>query len=577
MQKLLHYLKPYKKQIILGPLFKLLEAILELTLPTLMILIIDNGVKSRNISYILEIGCIMLLIAFTGVCSAFICQYYASIVSQGFGTRVRNALFEKINSFSYNELDKFGTPSLINRITNDVNQLQLAVAMLIRLVVRVPFLCTGGVIMAMLLDLKLSVILLLVLPLFSIVLYLLMRKSIPLFKTVQKKLDNLALVLRENLSGIRVIRAFIRTDYEKKRFSACNNALADTAINVGNISSVINPITSIIINFSILAVLWFGGYRVNTGKMTQGQIIAYINYISLVFSALIVVANLVIIFTKASASAMRVTEIFETEISIKDNLDNTKIDIKLDAPIVEFKNVFFSYNNSKEYSLSNINFKINRSQTIGVIGGTGAGKTTLINLILRFYDATKGNVLYSGINVKSYDQNELRKHIGFVPQKAVLFSGSAKDNIRWGLLSASEKEIQEAAEIAQAAQFINNLKDKYKTDISQGGVNLSGGQKQRLTIARALVRKPELLILDDSFSALDYATDKALRTALNHNFNDSAVIIVTQRISTIKNADKILVLDDGEMAGFGTHSELLESCTVYKEIYLSQKESEVTA
>lgn len=577
MFKLVHFLRPYKKQVILGPLFKLLEAILELTLPTLMVLIIDNGVKNRNIPYILEIGGIMLLIAITGVTSAFICQYYASIASQGFGTIVRNALFQKISSFSYNELDNFGTPSLINRITNDVNQLQLAVAMLIRLVVRVPFLCLGGVTMAMLLDLKLSVILLLVLPLFSIVLFLLMRKCIPLYKTVQKKLDNLALVLRENLSGVRVIRAFVRVDYEKKRFKSSNTILASTAISVGNISALINPVTSIIINFSIIAVLWFGGIRVNIGEMTQGQIIAYVSYITLILSALIAVANLVVIFTKAAASAARVNEIFETEATVVDTADEKEINSANASPLLEFNDVFFSYNHSKEYSLTNISFKIERGQTIGIIGGTGAGKTTLINLILRFYDTTSGSVFYNGTDVKNYMQSELRKNIGLVPQKAVLFSGSVKENIRWGLTNASDKEIQEASQIAQADSFINNLSDKYDTDISQGGVNLSGGQKQRMTIARALVKKPELLILDDSFSALDYATDKALRTALHKNLNSSSVIIVTQRISTIKSADKIIVLDDGEMAGFGTHNELIKSCPVYREICLSQNESEVTA
>lgn len=577
MFKLVHFLRPYKKQVILGPLFKLLEAILELTLPTLMVLIIDNGVKNRNIPYILEIGGIMLLIAITGVTSAFICQYYASIASQGFGTIVRNALFQKISSFSYNELDNFGTPSLINRITNDVNQLQLAVAMLIRLVVRVPFLCLGGVTMAMLLDLKLSVILLLVLPLFSIVLFLLMRKCIPLYKTVQKKLDNLALVLRENLSGVRVIRAFVRVDYEKKRFKSSNTILASTAISVGNISALINPVTSIIINFSIIAVLWFGGIRVNIGEMTQGQIIAYVSYITLILSALIAVANLVVIFTKAAASAARVNEIFETEATVVDTADEKEINSANASPLLEFNDVFFSYNHSKEYSLTNISFKIERGQTIGIIGGTGAGKTTLINLILRFYDTTSGSVFYNGTDVKNYMQSELRKNIGLVPQKAVLFSGSVKENIRWGLTNASDKEIQEASQIAQTDSFINNLSDKYDTDISQGGVNLSGGQKQRMTIARALVKKPELLILDDSFSALDYATDKALRTALHKNLNSSSVIIVTQRISTIKSADKIIVLDDGEMAGFGTHNELIKSCPVYREICLSQNESEVTA
>lgn len=575
MLKLIGFLKQYKKQVILGPIFKLLEAIFELTLPALMILIIDNGVRTKNAPYIFEIGGLMLFIAITGVCCAYMCQYYASIVSQGFGTGVRNALFEKISSFSYNELDKFGTPSLINRITNDVNQLQLAVAMLIRLVIRVPFLCIGGLVMAMFINIKLSVILLLVLPLFSFVLYKIMSISIPLYKSVQKKLDKLSEVLRENLSGVRVIRSFVRVDYEKKRFKNSNVELAANAIRVGNISALINPATSIIINISIVCVLWFGGIKVNIGEMTQGQIIAYINYITLVLSALIVVANLVVIFTKASASAARVNEVFETTASIVDINSPCAVTFKKAEPIVEFKEVSFSYNNSQEYALSNLNFKLNRGETIGVIGGTGAGKTTLINLISRFYDASKGSVLISGVDIKNYSQSELRKCIGLVPQNPILFSGTVNENIRWGLLNASDNEISSACEIAQASSFINNLPQKFQTDISQGGVNLSGGQKQRLTIARALVRKPQILILDDASSALDYATDKAFRKALKQNLVGTTTIIVTQRINTIRNADKIIVLDEGAIVGFGTHQELINNCIVYKEIYISQQEKEI--
>lgn len=575
MLRLVHFLKQYKKQVILGPLFKLLEAIFELTLPTLMILIIDKGVKNKNMPYIFEIGALMLLIAVTGVCCAFICQYYASIVSQGFGTLVRNALFEKISSFSYNELDKFGTPSLINRITNDVNQLQLAVAMLIRLVIRVPFLCIGGLIMAMLINIKLSIILLLVLPLFSFVIYIIMKISIPLYKNVQKKLDKLSEVLRENLSGVRVIRAFVRSNHERERFKASNVNLATNAIRVGNISALINPATNIIINFSIAALLWFGGIEINIGEMTQGQIIAYINYITLVLSALIVVANLVVIFTKASASAARVNEIFETDISITDSSNLYAVKFNKDKPIIEFKDVCFSYNGSKEYALNNLNFKLEKGETIGIIGGTGAGKTTLINLISRFYDATAGNVLISGTDIKAFNQREFRKFIGLVPQNPVLFSGTIRENICWGLLNASEEQILRASEIAQASSFIENFPQKYETNISQGGINLSGGQKQRLTIARALVKNPQILILDDASSALDYATDSALRKFLRQELKAATVIMVTQRINTIKNADKIIVLEDGGMSGFGTHGELMNSCTIYREIYNSQQEKEV--
>lgn len=568
MFKLSHFLKPYKKQVILGPLFKLLEAIFELMLPTLMVLVIDNGVKNTDTSYILKIGGIMFLIATLGVMSAFVCQYYASIVSQGVGTELRNTLFNKIGTFSHNELDKFGTPSLINRITNDVNQVQLAVAMFIRLAIRVPFLCVGGVIMAMFLDLKLSSIMLLSLPFFAFVLYLIMNKSIPLYKVVQKKLDKLALVLRENLSGIRIIRAFARIEYEKKRFEDSNSDLADTAVKVGKISALMNPATNIIMNFSILAILWFGGMRVNVGGMTQGEIIAYINYTNLVLSALIIVANLVIIFTKAVASSARVNEVLDTEVTIIDG--DSAISVDKDAPIIQFKDVSFAYNDSNEYAIKDISFSIKSGQTVGIIGGTGSGKSTLINLIPRFYDVTKGSILIHGVDVKNYIQNELRNKIGLVPQKSVLFSGTITDNIKWGLPGASDEQVCKAVETAQAANFVEKLSQRYSTNISQGGVNLSGGQKQRLTIARALVHQPEILILDDSASALDYATDAALRKALRNSTKGTTVIMTTQRVSAIKNADIIIVLDDGEMVGVGTHQELINNCSIYKEIYSSQ-------
>lgn len=569
--KLLHFLKPYKKQVILGPIFKLLEAIFELLIPTIMVVLIDNGIKNNDISYILKIGGIMGGMAILGVISSFTCQYYASIVSQGFGTRLRNALFEKIGTFSHNELDSFGTSSLINRITNDVNQLQVSVAMVIRLAIRVPFLCIGGVIMAMFLDIKLSTIMFLALPLFAFVLYLIMSKSIPLYKLVQKKLDKLALILRENLSGIRIIRAFARVDYEKKRFENSNEDFANTAIKVGKISALMNPMTNIIMNFSVIAILWFGGTRVNVGAMTQGQIIAYINYNTLVLSALIVVANLVVIFTKAVASAGRVNEIFETSATIADNSNfKNYTALNEDDTIIKFRNVSFAYNNSKEYAIKNVSFQVKRGQTVGIIGGTGSGKTTLINLIPRFYDVNKGSIMFNGIEVNHYMQNELRYKIGIVPQKAVLFSGTVAENIRWGLKDASYKEIEKVAEIAQASDFVGKLPKGYDTNISQGGVNFSGGQKQRLTIARALVRNPELLILDDSSSALDYVTDAALRKAIKSNKNNMTVIMVTQRVSTIKDADMIVVLDNGEMVGVGTHDELIKNNNIYREIYLSQ-------
>ncbi|KHD38522.1 ATP-binding protein [Clostridium acetobutylicum] len=575
MFKLLKLIKPYKKQVILGPIFKLIEAIFEISIPTIMVLITDKGISTKNNGYIVKIGIIMILMATFGVMASFTCQYFASIASQGFGTILRNELFKKIGTFSYNEIDEFGTASLINRVTNDVNQLQLALAMFIRLAIRVPFLCIGGIIMAMFLDVKLSAIMYLSIPVFAFVVYLIMSKSLPLYKVVQRKLDSLALILRENLSGIRVIRAFSRMEREKERFKNSNEELTNEVIRVGKISALMNPLTSIIMNFSVLAILWFGGTRVNGGAITRGKIIAYINYTNLVLSALIIVANLIVIFTKAAASAARVEEVFNTEASIN-YLDNKgfKKEDNRDASLIKFDKVAFSYKNSKEYAISDISFEIKKGQTVGIIGGTGAGKTTLINLIPRLYDTTKGQVFINGIDVKNYPKTVLEEKIGVVPQKAILFSGTIFENISWGRENASLEEIKEAAKIGMASEFIEKLPKKYDTNISQGGANFSGGQKQRLTIARALVKKPEILILDDSLSALDYATDAALRQELKENSKDMTVLMVTQRISTIKDADLIIVLDDGKVAGVGTHNELLEESEVYKEICNSQLSKE---
>lgn len=571
MNNLLKFIKPYKRQVILGPIFKLLEAVFEISIPTIMVLITDKGIGTKDINYIIKIGFIMLLMAVLGVLSSFTCQYFASIASQGFGTALRNELFKKIGTFSYNEIDDFGTTSLINRVSNDVNQLQLGLAMLIRLAIRVPFLTIGGIIMAMLLDIKLSLIMYLSIPFFVFAIYLIMSKSLPLYKVVQKKLDKLALILRENLSGVRVIRAFSRAESEKVRFKESNEDLAGTAIKVGKISALMNPVTSIIMNFALMAVIWFGGIRVNIGAMTTGKVIAYINYISMVLSALIVLASLIVTFTKAAASSARVNEVFNTEPSIKysgsgrfgKNYDE-------DTPILKFDKVSFSYKDSKEDAISDISFEIKRGQMVGIIGGTGAGKTTLVNLIPRLYDTSKGDISINGINVRDYYKKELDDNMGSVPQKAVLFSGTVSENIRWGAPNATMNEVKKAAEIGMAAEFIEKMPQKYDTYISQGGVNFSGGQKQRLTIARALAKKPEILIMDDSLSALDYATDAALRQALKENSKGMTVIMVTQRISTIKNADLIIVLDDGKLAGVGTHEELLKESSVYKEICSSQ-------
>ncbi len=573
MFRLVKYLKPYIKQVTLGPAFKLLEAILELLIPLMMAKLIDNGVKANNSTFILQMGGLMLLTAIVGAGSAFVCQYYASVASQGFGTTMRNLLFKKIQGFSYSEIDKIGTPSLINRITSDVNQLQFAVAMLIRLVIRVPFLCIGGLVMAVIISPRLSLILLVIMPVFAVFLYLVMSRSIPRFKTVQKKLDTLSTVIRENLSGARVVRAFARLDKERERFKKSNREYADNSIRVVRISALLNPVTTVVINFGIAAILWFGGFQVYEGNMTQGEIIAYINYVNMILSALIVLANLVITFTKAAASAVRVNELLDIRSSIEDP-DNNEMPPPEGRPepasAIEFKNVSFSYDGSAENVLQNVSFKVLKGQVAGIIGSTGSGKTTLVNLIARFYDATEGSVFLGGQDVKAVKQTELRNKIGMVPQKSVLFTGTIEDNLKWGKPDATLDQMAEAAKIAQAYEFIMKKPEGFSAEITQGGRNLSGGQKQRLAIARALIKSPEILILDDSSSALDYATDAALRREMKEKLLGMTAVVVTQRVAAIQNADIIIVMEEGEIVGMGSNEELLENCPVYRELYSSQ-------
>ncbi|MDB1954882.1 ABC transporter ATP-binding protein [Clostridium tertium] len=570
MIKLIHFMKDYKKEAILGPIFKLIEAILELFVPIVMAKIIDVGVRNSNISYIFKMGGILILLGVSGLGFALICQYYASVASQGVGTSIRSALFKHINKLSHTEIDKIGAPTLITRLTNDVNQIQTGVAMIIRLGSRTPFIIIGSTIMAIALDLKLSIIFIVTTPLIALVIYFVMSKSLPLYKIIQNKLDNISLITRENLEGTRVIKAFSKEESEKLRFKNASNDLSDTSINVGKISALLNPITYIIMNLSIVAILWFGGIRVNSGSLTQGEVIAFVNYITQILLALIVFAQLVVILTKASTSATRVSEILEIKSTIveKDNIKTHSS--KSEAAFIEFKNVFFSYADSNEYSLSNISLTINKNETIGIIGGTGSGKSTLVNLIPRFYDATKGQVLINGTDVKDYTLNRLRSMIGIVPQKAVLFKGTLMENLKWGKKYATIDEIETALEISQSSSFVQAFPEKYDTNILQSGKNLSGGQKQRLTIARALVSNPEILILDDSSSALDFATDASLRKALKEKVKNTTVIMVSQRASSIKNADKIIVLNNGEIVGIGKHDYLINNCEVYKEICSSQ-------
>lgn len=571
--KLAVFLKPYKKECIIGPICKLLEAVLELLLPTIMALIINNGVDAHNTAYVFKFGGIMLLMAVLGFCSSMTCQYYAARASQGFGTTLRNTIFEHISSFSYAEIDKFGTSSLTNRITNDVNQLQLAVAMLIRLVIRAPFICIGAIIMAMILDFRLSLTLLAATPVFAVILYFVINKSSPLYRKYQKKLDKIALILRENLSGVRVIRAFAKTKNEKERFNEANDDLTSTAVHVGKISALLSPMTTFVMNTAVIVILWVSGFHINSGRISHGVIIAFVNYITQILLALIVISNLVIIFTKASASASRVNEILEASTSIADNPKYAADTIHTSAPAVQFNDVSFGYSTTGDSVLENVSITINRGETIGLLGSTGSGKSTFVNLIPRFYDVTKGDILVDGINVKDYELCRLRKKIGIVPQKALLFTGTIAQNIRWGKEDAADEEVIEAAKIAQADEFISKLSDGYNTQVSRGGLNFSGGQKQRITIARAVISKPDILILDDSSSALDFATDAALRKAIKKSSTHMTVLIVSQRVSAIKQADKIIVFDDGHIAGTGTHKELMGNCEIYKEICLSQLSS----
>ncbi len=579
MYRLVSFLKPYRKECIVGPIFKLLEAILELIMPTIMALIINNGVIRNDLDYIIRIGGLMVLMAVLGFGSSVICQYYAARASQGFGTTLRNKIFEHISSLSHAEIDKFGTPSLINRITNDVNQLQLAIAMLIRLVIRAPFICIGAIIMAMILDFQLSLILIAATPVFGTILYFIITRSSPLYRKSQERLDKIALLIRENLLGVRVIRAFAKNKSEKIRFDKANDDLTGIVIKVSKISALLNPVTSLVMNGAIIAILWYGGLRINTGRLSQGEIIAYVNYITQILLALVVVSNLIILFTRAYASAVRVNEVLNTRSSIVENNVSNKSDVSNksgtgnDEAVIIFDNVSFGYNITGDLALKNVSVKIKHGETVGIIGSTGTGKSTFVNLIPRFYDAVNGEIYVDGINVKDYALNELRCKIAVVPQKSLLFSGTVAENIRWGKEDASDEDVMAAAKIAQADEFISNLPEGYNTKVSRGGTNFSGGQKQRIAIARALVAKPKILILDDASSALDFATEAALKKALNQYCRNMTVLIVSQRVSTVKHLDKIIVFDDGHIEGIGTHDELLKDCRVYKEICLSQLSS----
>ena len=568
--KMTSFFAPYKKELIVGPFCKLVEAVLELLIPLIMAEIIDKGIALADWKFVLKYSGLIVLTCTSGLCFSLVCQIFASRCSQCYGTDVRNALFKHINSLSSEQFDDFGTPSLLTRLSGDINQLQVAVAMLIRLVVRAPFIIIGSVVMAIILNPRLSLVFIAATPVIALALFFIMRSTVPRYKKVQKKVDDLSKVTRENLTGVRVVRAFAKEEEERERFDGEAKELAKAASVVGAISALLNPVSLLIINLAITAVVYFGGDMVNTGDMTQGEVTAFVNYLTQISLALVVTANLVVIFTKASASGARVKEILNTSPSVT---DGEGVEWGEDgAPRVEFKHVFFGYGGNDV--LQDISFKIYPSKVVGVIGGTGSGKSTLVNLLPRFYDVRRGSVLINGRNVKDYKLKQLRDRIGYVPQRTVLFSGTIRENMLWGNPGATDEDIMQALRTAQAEEFVAKLPEGLDTQVNQGGKNFSGGQRQRLTIARALVRRPEIVIMDDSASALDFATDLKLRTAIRHDLRDTTTFIVSQRATSVRHADLIIVLDGGVAVGMGRHDELMRTCEVYREIVQSQEDKE---
>lgn len=576
MKKLLKYLSAYKKEAVLAPLFKMLEASFELLVPLVMAQIIDTGIKNQDLAYILKMGAVLVLLGVIGLACSLTAQYFAARAAVGFGAGVRRDLFRHINRLSYSEIDAQGTATLITRMTSDVNQVQSGVNLTLRLFLRSPFIVFGAMIMAFTIDMKSALIFAAAIPLLSLVVFGIMLISMPLYKRVQRQLDRVMQITRENLTGARVIRAFNREQDEIASFKEEGGLLIRFQIFVGRISALLNPVTYVIVNLAIVVLIYTGAGQVDSGRIPQGEVVALVNYMSQILVELIKLANLIISITKALACAGRISSVFEMESSIMDPGEEKGGQVKEENPPVSgtsrvsFQNVSFSYQGAKEESLSDISFDAAPGEIIGVIGGTGSGKSTLVNLIPRFYDVTKGQVLVNGTDVRAQSLSKLRGQIGVVPQKAVLFKGTIRDNMRWGKEDASDQEIEEALETAQALEVVKSRENGLDAMIFQGGKNLSGGQRQRLTIARALVRKPQILILDDSSSALDFATDARLRKAMRERTGGAAIFLVSQRASALRHADQILVLDDGRLAGKGKHEELLETCPVYREICLSQ-------
>lgn len=588
MKGLLKYLKDYKVESVLGPLFKMLEASFELFVPLVVASMIDIGIRNQDTGYILKMAGVLVLLAAIGLACSLTAQFFAAKAAVGFSTALRNALFAHINSFSYHEQDKIGTATLITRMTSDVNQVQSGLNLTLRLLLRSPFIVFGAMVMAFTVDTKAAMVFTVAIPALSVVVFGIMAVSMPLYKKVQRQLDQVTRSARENLTGVRVIRAFSRQKNEMEHFEASNDQLVKVQVFVGKISALMNPVTYVIINLAIVAVVWISGKQVDAGRITQGETVALVNYMSQILVELIKMANLIVSISKALACANRISRVFEEKTSIEDpvsfahkedvgassetgsGLQKNTSEIGEKRSKICFSHVSFAYNGSKEDSLTDISFQAEKGQTIGIIGGTGSGKTTLVNLIPRFYDVREGSILLDGRDVRTWPLRELREKFGVVPQKAVLFKGSLRENMKWGKADASDEEIYQALAIAQARDFVEAKGKGLKLFIEQGGKNLSGGQRQRLTIARALVRKPEILIMDDSASALDFATDARLRKAIREETRDMTVFLVSQRVATVRGADQIIVLDDGKIAGIGTHRQLLDGCQIYREICQSQ-------
>ena len=557
------YIKPYRVQAVVGFIFKMTEAFLELLVPLVVASIIDNGIAKNDTEYIWRMGGALFLLAITGYCCALVCQYYASYTSQSFGTLIRNDMYEAINNYDWKDIDKIGAPSLITRMSNDVVQLQLALAMTIRLVSRSPFLIIGSLVMAFHIDVKMAMIFVITAPILGFCIYFVISKSTPLYIKIQKTLDRVSLICRENLTGMRVIRAFSRQNEEKHRFEEMTHIQKDMQIHVGRLSALLNPITNTIVNIAIILILYVGGIRVNIGSLSQGEVVALVNYMNQILLSMFAFASVIQIFNKASASYKRVEEVLNIQPHILKEEDNYT-----SSHFVSFNHVSFSYQGN--IALKDVSFDVEKNQTIGIIGGTGSGKSTLVNLLCRFYDCDEGHISIEGKSIKTYDLNELRDKIALVPQHAILFKGTIRDNIKWGKKDATDEEIWQALQLSQS-HFVKDL--GLDSEVVSDGMNFSGGQRQRLTIARALVKNADILILDDSASALDFATDAALRKSFKTI--ESTIFIVSQRISSIMHADKIIVLSHGEVAGIGSHQSLLNNCDIYREIAYSQLSGEV--